>query len=91
MVALATVGYHDAQTGPWEVEAVGTLFCGSDFCEDFFARRDCNLRVVVEIDEPVRILEHQHMVVGEVGDVEERFTSGLDAIDCVAVGVARCS
>jgi hypothetical protein len=56
LVALAAVGDHHAEAGPGEVEAVDALAGRGDFGEDFFSRRDCELRVVVEVDEPAGVL-----------------------------------
>ncbi len=66
LVTLATVGGHHAQARPGEVETKGALLRGSDFGEDLLPGRDGRIRIVVEVDEPVRVFEHQHMVVGEV-------------------------
>lgn len=72
------------------MKAEGTFLRCGDFSKDFFTRRDSNHWVMVEIDKPVRILKHQHVVVCKVGDVEEGFASRLDAKDCVTLCMARC-
>ena len=43
---------------------------------------------MVEVDEPRWILEHQHVVVGEVRHVQEGLAIGFDAENRMAVGVA---
>ena len=71
------------------MESVDSLAGGGDFGEDFLSRCDGDIRVVIEVDKPFGVFEHQHVVVCEVGDVQERFAFGFDAEDRVAVGVAR--
>jgi len=89
LVALAAVRDHHADTRPGEVEAVGALLRGGDFAKDLLAGGDGGLGVVVEVDEPVRVFEHQYVIVGEVGDVQEGLPVGFDAVDCMTVGMAR--
>ncbi len=63
LIALAAIGDDHAEAGPGEMEAVDALAGDGNFGEDFFSRRDGDFRVVVEVDEPVGILKHQHVVV----------------------------
>ena len=89
LISLAAIGYDHAEAGPGEMEAVDSLAGAGDLGEDFFAGGDGDLRVVIEVDEPFGVFEHEHVVVCEVGDVQERFALGFDAEDRVAVGVTR--
>ena len=89
LVALAAIRGHDAQAGPREVEAVGAFLGDRDLGEDLLAGRDGHVWIMVEVDEPVRVFEHQHVIVGKVRDVKEGFVLGLDAEDRMAVGMAR--
>lgn len=61
--SLAAIGDDHAEAGPGEMEAVDALAGCGDLGEDFFPCGDGDFGVVVEVDEPVRILKHQHVVV----------------------------
>ena len=63
LVALAAVGDDYAEAGPREVETVDTLSGYGDLGEDFFSSCDGDIWVVIKVDEPFRVLKHQHVVV----------------------------
>jgi hypothetical protein len=88
LVTLAAIGDHNAKPGPGKVKAIDPLLGRGDFGEDFFPSRDGDLWVVVEVDEPAGVLKHQHVVMREIGDVQQGFAFRRDSENRMAVGVA---
>ena len=75
-------------TGKREVKAEAAGAFGGGFGPEDFARLDCLLGMVVKVDGPVGIREHEEVVMSEVHEVEKLFPTGLDAKGGVPCGVA---
>ena len=88
LVALAAIWGDDPKAGPGEVESEGAFVGERELGKDLFAGGDGGRWVVVEVDEPIRVFEHQYVMVGKVRDVEERLAVRLNAENRMPVGVA---